>query len=205
MGRLFALLLVCEISLGIATAQDARVLAVENIVQSSTGGGWKPAGTGQSLAVGDRIRTRQRSRATLKLTDLYTMRLKQFTTVQLTRGLFEDDKSKLDLKGGAAFIFSREKDGEIDISTPAANGAMRGTQLYVQVSENGLSKFQVLEGQVILKNPQGDLVLDAGEAGEALPGQAPKKTAAIIASNLLQWALHYPAILDPSEIGRAHV
>lgn len=200
MGRLFASLLVCEISLGIATAQDARVLAVENIVQSSTGRGWKPAGTGQSLAVGDRIRTRQRSRATLKLTDLYTMRLKQFTTVQLTRGLFEDDKSKLDLKGGAAFIFSREKDGEIDISTPAANGAMRGTQLYVQVSENGLSKFQVLEGQVILKNPQGDLVLDAGEAGEALPGQAPKKTAAIIASNLLQWALHYPAILDPSEL-----
>ena len=77
--------------MGIASAQDARVLTVENIVQSSTGGGWKPAGTGQSLTVGDRIRTRQRSRATLKLTDLYTMRLKQFTTVQLTRGLFEDD------------------------------------------------------------------------------------------------------------------
>ena len=51
---------------------------------------------------------------------------------------------------------------------------MRGTQLYVQVSENGLSKFQVLEGQVILKNQQGELVLDAGEAG-ALPGQSPKK------------------------------
>ena len=199
-GRLFIPVWVCGITMGIASAQDARVLTVENIVQSSTGGGWKPAGTGQSLAVGDRIRTRQRSRATLKLTDLYTMRLKQFTTVQLTRGLFEDDKSKLDLKGGAAFIFSREKDGEIDISTPAANGAMRGTQLYVQVSENGLSKFQVLEGQVILKNQQGELVLDAGEAGEALPGQSPKKTAAIIVSNLLQWALHYPAILDPSEL-----
>lgn len=177
------------------------MLDVENIAQASKGGGgWKPASKDQSLAVGDRFRTRQRSRATLKLTDLYTMRLKQFTTIQLTRGLFEDDKSKLDLKGGAAFIFSREKEGEIDISTPAANGAMRGTQLYVQVSEDGLSKFQVLEGQVVMKNPQGNLVLDAGEAGEALPGQAPRKTASIIATNLLQWALYYPAVLDPSEL-----
>ena len=202
MCRLFALSLICVISSGIAIAQDARVLSFENIAQAAKGGGgWKPAAKDLPLAVGDRFRTRQRSRATLKLTDLYTMRLKQFTTIQVTRGLFEDDKSKLDLKGGAVFIFSREKEGEIDISTPAANGAMRGTQLYVQVSENGLSKFQVLEGQVVMKNPQGNLVLDAGEAGEALPGQAPRKTAAIIATNLLQWALYYPAVLDPSELG----
>jgi len=201
MPRLFASSLVFVVSSGIAIAQDARVLDFENIAQASkSGGGWKPVAKDQSLAVGDRFRTRQRSRATLKLTDLYTMRLKQFTTIQLTRGLFEDDKSKLDLKGGAAFIFSREKEGEIDISTPAANGAMRGTQLYVQVSEDGLSKFQVLEGQVVMKNPQGNLVLDAGEAGEALPGQAPRKTASIVATNLLQWALYYPAVLDPSEL-----
>lgn len=199
---LLPFLLVYLIAAVIAPAQDAKVLDVENIVQASKGkSGWKSATKDQSLAVGDRFRTRQRSRATLRLTDLYTMRLEQFTTVQLTPGLFEDDKSKLDLSGGAAFIFSREKTGEIDIATPAANGAMRGTQLYVQVSENGLSKFQVLEGQVVMENKQGKLVLDAGEAGEALPGQAPKRTAAIIATNLLQWAMYYPAVLDPSELG----
>ena len=40
--------------------------------------------------------------------------------------------------------------GEIDIRTPAANGAMRGTQLFVQVATDGSSRFQVLEGQVEL-------------------------------------------------------
>ena len=155
-----------------AHAQDAKVLSFEHIAQASQGGGgWKPAVKDLSLAVGDRFRTRQRSRATLKLTDLYTMRLKQFTTIQLTPALFQDDKSKLDLVRGAAFIFSRAKEGEIDISTPAANGAMRGTQLFVEVSADGRSKFQVLEGRVVMRNAQGELELDAGEAGEALPGQ----------------------------------
>ena len=188
---------------GGARAQDAKVLAVENIAQAAKGGGaaWTAAAKDQSLAVGDRFRTRQRSRATLRLTDLYTMRLEQFTTIQLTKAMVSGEKPKLDLSGGAAFIFSREENGEIDITTPAANGALRGTQLYVQVSEGGLSKFQVLEGQVVMQNPQGRLVLDAGEAGEALPGQAPKRTAAIITTNLLQWALYYPAVLDPAELG----
>lgn len=190
---------------GVARAQDAKVLSVENIAQAAKGGGaaWAAAAKDQSLAVGDRFRTRQRSRATLRLTDLYTMRLEQFTTIQLTKAMVSGEKPKLDLSGGAAFIFSREENGEIDITTPAANGALRGTQLYVQVTEGGLTKFQVLEGQVVMQNPQGRLVLDAGEAGEALPGQAPKRTAAIITTNLLQWALYYPAVLDPAELGMA--
>lgn len=192
---------ICLSCLGSADGQDAKVLSVENIAQAAkAGGAWKAAEKDLALVVGDRFRTRQRSRATLKLTDLYTMRLKQFTTVQLTPALFENDKSKLDLVRGAAFIFSRAKEGEIDISTPAANGAMRGTQLFVEVSEDGLSKFQVLEGRVLMKNGSGELELEAGESGEALPGQPPRKTASIISNNLLQWALYYPAILEPSEL-----
>jgi tetratricopeptide (TPR) repeat protein len=182
-------------------AQSATVVVAENIVQASIGGkGWAAANADQNLAVGDRIRTRQRSRATLRLTDLYTMRLEQFTTVEIAPGLFDSAKPRLDVGAGAAFIFSREKSGEIDIKTPAANGAMRGTQLFVQVAADGTSRFQVLEGQVELANGQGKILLDAGEAGEAAPGRAPQRTAVIEANNLLQWALYYPAVLDPDEL-----
>jgi tetratricopeptide (TPR) repeat protein len=203
--RVITFLLIGCLAAGDVRAQDAKVLAVENIAEAAKGGGsaWAVAVKDQSLAVGDRFRTRQRSRATLRLTDLYTMRLEQFTTIQLTKAMVSGEKPKLDISGGAAFIFSREEYGEIDITTPAANGALRGTQLFVQVGEGGFSKFQVLEGQVVMQNPQGRLVLDAGEAGEALPGQAPRRTAAIITTNLLQWALYYPAVLDPAELGMA--
>ena len=50
-----------------AFAQDARVLSFENIAQASQGGaGWQPAVKDLSLAVGDRFRTRQRSRVLLQ-------------------------------------------------------------------------------------------------------------------------------------------
>lgn len=186
-----------------ASAQHAKIIEIENIVQTAgdKASGWTTAGRDQQLAVGNRIRTRQRSRATISLTDLYTMRMEQFTTIELTPALVGTNKPHLDLKGGGAFIFSREQHGEIDIKTPAANGALRGTQLFVQVSADGHSRFQVLEGAVEMANAQGKLLLSAGEAGEAIPGQAPRRTAVIEARNLLQWALYYPAIIDPSELG----
>jgi len=183
-------------------AADATILEIENRVETAFGksSDWQNAAAKQSLAVGDRIRTRQRSRATVALTGLYTVRLDQFTTVEITPSLVAKEKPRLDLSGGAAFIFSREPSGEIDIRMPAANAALRGTQLYVRVLADGTSRIQVLEGRVDLENPQGRLVLNAGEAGEAVIGRAPRRTAVIEANNLLQWALYYPAVIDPTEL-----
>ena len=55
-----------------ARGQDATVLEVENVVQAAKGGqgAWINTHQNDSLAVRDRIRTRQRSRATVRLTDL---------------------------------------------------------------------------------------------------------------------------------------
>jgi len=188
--------------MGHLAAQDARVLEIENIVESAGKGtsAWSAAAKDQSLSVGDRIRTRQRSRATVGLTGLFTVRLDQFTTIEITPGLVDEKKPKLDFAGGAAFIFSREKSGEMDIKMPGANAALRGTQLFVSVGADGKSFVQVLEGQVELDNPQGKLLLARGEAGEAIPGGAPRKTAVIEAKNLLQWALYYPAVVDPHDL-----
>ena len=184
-------------------AQNATILEIENVVQTAAGGKseWAKAAQKQSLAIGDRIRTRQRSRATLALTGLYTVRLDQFTTIEITPVLVGSEKPKLDLQGGAAFIFSREKEGEMDIRMPGANAALRGTQLFARVLPGGKSFIQVLEGSVEMENADGRLLLKPGEAGEAIPGQAPRRTAVIEAENILQWALYYPAVLDPADLG----
>ena len=117
------------VAIDVCPAQDAKVLEVENIVQTSTGspGAWVQAAKDQSLAISDRIRTRQRSRAMVRLTDLYTIRLDQFTTrahADAGRG----NQARARYLRGAGFIFSRETGGEIGIKTPAANAALRGTQ-----------------------------------------------------------------------------
>jgi len=202
-----AALIVCTVLTGCAQAQDATVIEVENVVQSAVGGKgeWATAVAKQSLAVGDRIRTRHRSRATVGLTGLYTVRLDQFTTIEITPGLVDSKKPKLDLMGGAAFIFSRERNGEIDLRMPAANAALRGTQLFAQVLPDGRSFIQVLEGRVEMKNAGTMIELKSGEAGEAAPGQAPRRTAVIKAKNILQWALYYPAVLDPADLRMGEV
>lgn len=180
--------------------QEAKIIEVGNVVQSAKPGkAWTQAMEGQNLAVKDQIRARQRSRAAVKLTGLYTLRMDAWTTVELTEGLAGADKATLDLSGGAGFIFSREREGEITIRTPAANGALRGTQLFVRVSEGGKSFYQVLEGTVVMSNAQGDLTLGPGEAGEAVPGRPPVSTAVIETHSLLQWALYYPAVIGPRE------
>lgn len=183
-------------------AQEARIVEIENVVQTAAGeaGAWQAAVKDQALAVRDRIRTRQRSRATVRLTSLYTMRLEQLTTIEVSPQLLDDSKPKLDLTGGALFIFSREPNGEIDIKTPAANGALRGTQLFVRVGADGRAFYQVLEGRVEVSNAQGSVLIGSGEAAEAVPGQAPRRTAVIEAKNILQWALYYPAVIDPAEL-----
>ena len=202
-AKTLAVLLASAMLTGVARPQNATVVEVENIVQTSTGGksAWVAANPGQSLAVADRIRTRQRSRATMSLTGLYMVRLDQFTTLEITPRLVGASKPTLDLLGGAAFIFSRERSGEIDVRLPAANAALRGTQLFAQALPGGRSRIQVLEGQVELSNAGGKLMLESGEAGEVAPGQAPRRTAVLEASNILQWALYYPAVLDPDELG----
>jgi len=204
-ATMLAGLLVSAALTAVARPQDATIVEIENVVQTSAGGkaAWVVAAPNQSLAVADRIRTRQRSRATVALTGLYMVRLDQFTTLEITPGLVGARKPTLDLLGGAAFIFSRERNGEIDVRLPAANAALRGTQLFAQALPGGKSRIQVLEGQVELSNTAGKIVLESGEAGEVAPGQAPRRTAVLEANNILQWALYYPAVLDPDELGLA--
>lgn len=185
-----------------APARQATVVEIENDVQTTPAGqaAWSPAKRGQSLGIGERIRTRHRSRATVHLSEKFGLRMNQFTTIEIVPDLVNSERPRLDLKAGASFLFSREEDGEMDLTTPTANAALRGTQLWIEVT-NGRTAMQVLEGEVELSNPHGRLLLAAGEAGEAVPGQPPRRTAVIEARNLLQWALYYPAVIDPAEFG----
>jgi hypothetical protein len=58
----------------------------------------------------------------------------------------------------------------------------------------------LLDGAVALSNPQGNLALKSGEQATVRDGQAPTKTAVIDAINVIQWALYYPAIVDPNDL-----
>ena len=187
------------------SATNASLLSKENVVDAANGGGpWTSATVGQPLALHDRLRTGEDSRAAVRMTDLSVLRIDELTTIEITPPATASDKPALNVKEGTTYFFSREKSREMKVETPAANGAMRGTEFVVAVAANGSTTITMLDGEVELSNAQGSLVVTSGEQAKVDVGGAPRKTAVLEAINSVQWCLYYPGVLDLKELGYSH-
>jgi Tfp pilus assembly protein PilF len=163
---------------------------------------WAPAQTNQVLQLGDRLRTGLRSRATLRWSDLSVVRVDELTSMEIQPPAKPGDKPQLDLKSGASYFFSRERPTEVQFRTPVASGAIRGTEFNLAVDEaTGRTVLSLLDGEVDLSAAQSQLAVQSGEQATIEAGRAPTKTALIDAISVIQWALYYPAVVDPDELG----
>ena len=173
----------------------AELLERENEVAArAQGKTWQAAAVGLKLVARDKVRTGPKSRAVLAITDRTLVRLDERTIAEVGSSSYKLDE-------GGLYFLSRERAPEIEITTPAATGFLHGTQLVVRVTPAGKTLISVLEGRVDLSNALGRVTLLPGEQGEAEIGKRPKKTAVIVTMNLLQWALYYPAVIDPRDLG----
>jgi hypothetical protein len=161
---------------------------------------WVDAQVGQALEFHERLRTGPLSRAAVRLSDLSVLRVNELTTIEILPPQESSDKPGLDLKSGAMYFFSREKAQEQDIQTPVATGALQGTEFYLSVAADGHTKLAVFDGKVDLKNSFGRVSLVSGEVGDVDAGHAPTKTAMIEATNIIQWCLYYPGVVDTNEL-----
>jgi tetratricopeptide (TPR) repeat protein len=162
---------------------------------------WVAAATNQVLQLGDRLRTGLRSRATLRWSDLSIVRVDQLTSMEIQPPDKAGAKPQLELKSGATYFFSRERPEEIQFRTPVASGAIRGTEFNLAVAEDGRTVVSLIDGEVQLANAQGQTTLKGSEQGIVNPGRAPTNAPLLYAVNVIQWALYYPAIVDPNELG----
>src|SRR5438067_1927353 len=182
----------------------AALLSKENVVDVASGGrSWTAATVGQPLGIGDQVKTGEDSRAAIRLTDLSVYRMDELSKVTITPPSTASDKPGINLKEGTTYFFSREKAREMRIETPAANGAIRGTEFVVTVAANGSTTLTMLDGEVELSNAQGSVILTSGEQGKVDVGGRPRKTAMLEAINVIQWCLYYPGVLDLKELGYA--
>ena len=163
---------------------------------SASGAAWTEAEKGQVIPIHDRLRTGALSRAAVRLTDLSVLRLDELTTIEILPPQTASDKPTLDVKAGLMYMFSREKPSDLQIRTPVATGALRGTEFAVQVGANGRTTLTMFDGEVAVSNAHGKVVVHSGEQANVEPGQAPTKTAVIEATNIIQWCLYYPGVID---------
>jgi Tfp pilus assembly protein PilF len=179
------------------------VLEIEGTVQVSRPGSnvWQPAVTNQVLRPSDQIRTGERSRAVVRLSDQTTKRLGEQTIIQIPPAAPRGAAFRL-LKG-LLYYFHRDKPGVFPVQTPSAYAVVLGTEFNLSVAENGTTTLVLIDGFVVMTNEFGRLELTSGEAAIVETGKAPARTAAIATVKAVQWCLYYPAILNVDELNLA--
>ncbi len=186
---------------GAGDPNAAEIISKENSVDTARSSvAWRPAAVGQKLIWHERLRTGEDSRAAVRMSDASILRIDELTETEILPPVTASAKPTVDLQQGAGYFFSREKSREINVKTPAANGAIRGTEFVVTVAANGHSTFTMLDGEVEVSNAQGSVVVRSGERADADPGRKPTKTAVIMTVKLVQWCLYYPGVLDLSDL-----
>lgn len=150
---------------------------------------WSPARTAQALAAGDFVRTREAARMALLFADQTQVRLHQNTVLQVKAlAAAGQGTTTLRLEAGRAWTQTRRPPGSpLELQTPAATAAIRGTDWHISVEPDGRTLLTVLSGTVEFGNPQGTLTLNANEAAYAEVGKAPVKLMLVQPRESVQW------------------
>jgi tetratricopeptide (TPR) repeat protein len=155
---------------------------------------WNAARVFQPLLTAERVRTLEASRASILFVDESQVKLNAnaVLTVREVRGA-GGAATRLDLSRGEGWFRTKNPRSGLTIQTPAAAAAVRGTEINLRVGANGETVLTVVEGSAQFSNPQGSILVNAGEEGTAVPGQAPTKRVILNPEDAVQWALYYPA------------
>ncbi|MEA3209718.1 MAG: hypothetical protein QOE70_2775 [Chthoniobacter sp.] len=104
------------------------ILEKQGTVEVADGKGrWIPLDVGKfALEYGDRVRTREKSRVSIRFSDLSVLRMEELTTLEFSPPKEKSGKSSIEVKQGGVYFLSREKSKELEIRTPIATAALRG-------------------------------------------------------------------------------
>ncbi|MFL5023282.1 MAG: FecR domain-containing protein, partial [Microvirga sp.] len=137
---------------------------------------WRAAQLQQSLVGGDTLRTNAIGNLAILFNDQTQIRVGRNSTLtvnDVANG--PADATQLSLQGGNIWARAARGGSGVDVKTPAAVAAIRGTDWSLSVDGSGKTSLVVLEGVVELKNPQGAVTVRQGEGAVAAVGQAPTK------------------------------
>jgi len=160
-------------------------------------GVWDPAHTNQLLYAGDRLRTDHHSRAVVRLSDGTTMSVGAEASLSVPNGRARVSLNPL---RGLFFFLHRDRAADFELRNQTTVAAVRGTEFHLEVGADGTWALSVLDGEVLLQSASGELALGSGQAGLVPPGERPQRAVMRPASDLIQWCLYYPAVLDPDEL-----
>src|SRR5262245_56876050 len=116
---------------------DVYVVEVEGPVEVSRAkaGIWDRAYTNQVLYAGDRLRTLERGRALLHLSNRSPLRRGELSLLEMPPA----KKPGFSLLRGVIYFFHRDEPGTLPVQTPTVATIVRGTEFNLRVEENGVT------------------------------------------------------------------
>lgn len=195
------------LSIGVALAQSPvarQGQAAGSIVAAKGGeelrfvkaGDWQPAEVRQDLLDGDSLRTNAIGNLAILFADRTQIRVGRNSTLTVRDvAASGSGTTQLDLQAGNVWARAARGGSGVDIKTPAAVAAIRGTDWSLTVDGSGKTSLVVLEGVVELRNAQGSVTVNQGEGAVASIGSAPTKFILVNSSDREQM-LFYLALRD---------
>lgn len=151
------------------------------------------------LKPGDQLRTGERSRAAVQLSNQSVVRVGEGGQIQVLTA--PKKRAGFSFIKGLFYFFHRDNPDELDLQTPTVSAVVRGTEFNLQVAENGTTVLSLIDGLVAMENAFGKVDLVSGDEGRAGPGKGPERRAMIEAvNNIIQWCLYYPGVLNLDEL-----
>jgi len=179
------------------------VIVIEGTVEVSAAGTdvWVPAALNQKLKTGDRLRTGRLSRAVLRSPGAADTPVRESSMLSISPPRAGSDRPVYELLRGFFYFFTRGQPTDIEFRNRLASAAARGTEFTVWVEEaTDRIEINVFDGIVELTNAQGSETATNGQQVAAVPGQRPTKAPTLNATNLVQWVLYYPGVLNVDEL-----
>jgi tetratricopeptide (TPR) repeat protein len=167
---------------------------------------WEPARLQQDLFEGDAVQTGPVSRAAILCVDESQIKLNENTLFALKSvapsarlgwgaavpAAARSAASLYEVPQGEIWLRNSNEKFRFELETPALTAAVRGTEFNLRVAPDGFTVLALLNGSLLLRNPQGQVALSPGEEGLARPGQAPSKRVLVQPADAVQWTLFYP-------------
>ncbi|SPD75778.1 TonB-dependent receptor [uncultured Desulfobacterium sp.] len=175
----------------------AKIVSVQGAVEVCRADDtrWAPVKLNDTFCPGDMIRVLKMGRAAFVLYNESLVRLDQKTSVTFS-GVEDDRVSIIDIIRGAAEFFSRVP-RSLKITTPFVNGAVEGTEFYVEVRKDQ-TLISVFQGRVLAANDLGSISLASNRSAITKACKAPEPYVVARPRDAVRWAIYYPAVIDYS-------
>jgi Tfp pilus assembly protein PilF len=170
----------------------ARLYSKHGIVEARLNGSdeWQGVDLNTIFKAGDAIRVGKFGRAGVLFADERLIRLNSRASI-----VFKRLDDTLEVKKGKVHFFSRKLLNYPKIKTPTVSASIRGTEFVIDVSEKE-SVISIIDGAVECSNDYGSSRASKGEKIVATKSAAPQTSLILNPHDAVQWALHYPSLLD---------